>query len=47
MSRLKTDVNRDGLWEPLKPTGWRPVRQIALDAVWSAIRFRPEESVGK
>ena len=21
--------------------GWRPVRQIALDEVWSAMRFRP------
>ena len=47
MSGLKTDVNRDRLWEALKPTGWRPVRQIALDDVWSAMRFRPEESVGK
>jgi len=46
-SRLKTDVNRDRLWEALKPTGWRPVRQVALDEVWSAMRFRPEESVGK
>ena len=42
-SRLKTDVNRDRLWEALKPTGWRPVRQIALDEVWSAMRFRPEK----
>ena len=46
-SRFKTDVNRDRLWEALKPTGWRPVRQIALDEVWSAMRFRPEASVGK
>jgi hypothetical protein len=46
-SGIKTDVNRDKLWEALKPTGWRPVRNIALDAVWSALRFRPAEKVGK
>jgi len=46
-SKVKTDVNRDSLWEALKPTGWRPVRLIALDEVWSVMRFRPEEKVGK
>jgi hypothetical protein len=46
-SGVKTDVNRDRLWEALKPTGWRPVRQVAIDEVWSAMRFRPEEEVGK
>ena len=46
-SKVKTDVNRDRLWEAMKPTGWRPVRQIAIDEVWSALRFRPAEQVGK
>jgi hypothetical protein len=46
-SGVKTDVNRDKLWDALKPTGWRPVRQIAMDNVWSALRFRPAEKVGK
>ncbi|RJQ51641.1 MAG: hypothetical protein C4521_12160 [Actinobacteria bacterium] len=46
-SKVRTDVNRDILWEALKPTGWRPVRQISLDETWSAIRFRPEAEVGK
>lgn len=46
-SGVKTDVNRDKLWDALKPTGWRPVRQIALDNVWSALRFRPAEKIGK
>ena len=45
-SGVTTDVNRDRLWEALKPTGWRPVRQIALDEVWSAMRFRPAGEVG-
>ena len=26
---------------------WRAVRQVAIDAVWSALRFRPEALVGK
>jgi hypothetical protein len=46
-SKVKTDVNRDSLWEALKPTGWRPVWLIALDEVWSVMRFRPVEKVGK
>lgn len=45
-SGVKTDVNRDRLWEAIKLLGWRAVRQIALDEVWSAIRFRPAEKVG-
>ena len=46
-SKVKTDVNRDRLWEATNPTGWRPVRQVALDDVWSAMRFRPADQVGK
>jgi len=46
-SKVKTDVNRDSLWEAVKVTGWRAVRQVALDDVWSVMRFRPEEKVGK
>jgi hypothetical protein len=44
-SEITTDVNRDLLWKALKPTGWRPVRIIALDATWSALRFRPSKLV--
>lgn len=46
-SKVKTDVNRDRLWEAVKPLGWLAIRQIALDDVWSAMRFRPAELVGK
>jgi hypothetical protein len=46
-SKVKTDVNRDRLWEALLPTGWRPVRQVALDDIWPAIRFRPAHEVGQ
>lgn len=44
-SKVKTDVNRDRLWEAVQPIGWRPVRQIALDEVWSALRFKPVEAL--
>ena len=40
-SGVKTDVNRDKLWPVVQESGWRPVRQIALDEGWSAMRFRP------
>ncbi len=46
-SKVRTDVNRDRLWEAIKPLGWLAIRQIALDDVWSAMRFRPAELVGK
>ncbi len=36
------DINRDSLWELVQPMNLRPVRQIALDATWSALRFRLE-----
>jgi hypothetical protein len=40
--RLGTDLNRDVLAAFLSERGARPVRQIALDATWSALRFRPQ-----
>ena len=36
-----TDINRDQGWESLYSTGWEPVTQVAIDAVWSALRFKP------
>jgi hypothetical protein len=39
--RLGTDLNRDSLAERMRNAGVRPVRQVALDDVWSALRFRP------
>ncbi len=41
-SKVATDLNRDILWKLTAPTGWRPVRMVALDETWSAMRFRPE-----
>lgn len=39
--QLDTDLNRDILWKLLDGEGVRPVRQVALDDTWSALRFRP------
>lgn len=39
--QLGTDLNRDSLWKALEGRGVRPVRQISIDDVWSALRFRP------
>jgi hypothetical protein len=39
--KLDTDLNRDLLWEAVLPYGVRPVRQVSIDATWSAVRLRP------
>jgi hypothetical protein len=39
--QLDTDLNRDTLAAALARGGVQPVRQIAIDDVWSALRFRP------
>jgi len=38
--QLDTDLNRDRLAAALSVDGLRPVRQIAVDDIWSALRFR-------
>lgn len=38
---LGTDLNRDRLAVAVAEHGVMPVRQIAIDDVWSALRFRP------
>ena len=37
---LGTNLHRDRLSAALDVDGARPVRQIAVDAVWSALRFK-------
>ncbi len=37
----RTDINRDSLWPILAEYGMRPISQVAVDDVWSALRFRP------
>ena len=45
-SGIDTDLTRDRGWEPLADAGLRPVRQVALDEKWSALRFRRAEHTG-
>lgn len=40
-SGIESDLSRDSIAGALKGTGWRPVSIIAIDGVWSALRFRP------
>jgi hypothetical protein len=39
------DFNRDTGWEILGKLGFEPVRQIAIDNDWSALRFRRVEYI--
>jgi hypothetical protein len=34
-------INRDSLWPIVAEYGMRPIGQVAVDDVWSALRFRP------
>ncbi len=46
-SGVESDLSREAVWDAMKDTGWRPVSQIAIDEVWSAMRFRPAADVKK
>jgi hypothetical protein len=39
--QLGTDINRDSLAAAVAELGVQPVRQVAIDDVWSALRLRP------
>ncbi len=45
--RLKSDIDRDRGWEPLAAHDLLPVTQVALDADWSALRFRYRDEIAK
>ncbi len=44
-SGVDSDLSREAVWAAMEGTGWRPVSQIAIDEVWSALRFRPIQNV--
>jgi hypothetical protein len=44
-SAVDSDLSREAVWAAMEKTGWRPVSQIAIDKVWSALRFRPTQDV--
>jgi len=43
--KYASDLSRDGGWQPLGDLGFEPVRQVALDEDWSALRFRKAEKI--
>jgi len=46
-SRNDGDLSRDVIREAMSGMGWRAVSIIAIDKVWSALRFRPAGQTGK
>jgi len=46
-SGVESDLDRDVVWKMLEPAGVRPVTQVAIDVVWSALRFRPNDRVNQ
>jgi hypothetical protein len=43
--RYKCEFNRDNGWAPMGAAGFEPVRMIAIDEDWSALRFRRVEHI--
>lgn len=37
----KSEVNRDNAWKPIGNLNYEPVRAIAINEDWSALRFKP------
>lgn len=46
-SGVETDITRDRGWDALRDAGLRPVRQVAIDDTWSALRFRRPKHAGQ
>jgi hypothetical protein len=43
--KYQCEFNRDSGWAVLGAAGFEPVRQVAIDADWSALRFRRVEHI--
>lgn len=43
--RYRCEFNRDSGWSVLGAAGFEPVRQVAIDEDWSALRFRRVEFI--
>ncbi len=43
--RYTCDFNRDTGWDKMGEIGFEPVRQVAIDEDWSALRFRRVEHI--
>jgi len=44
---LETDITRDHGWDLVSDAGFETVAQVAVNDIWSALRFRPTGEVGK
>jgi len=45
-SRTDSDLSRDVIREAMSVARWQAVSIVAIDEVWSALRFRPAHQVG-
>ena len=45
--KYKSEINRDTGWKVLGKHGFEPVRMVAIDEDWSAVRFRRVEHIKK
>lgn len=45
--KYKCEFNRDTGWAVLGKLGFEPVRMVAIDEDWSALRFRKPENIKK
>jgi hypothetical protein len=43
--KYKSEINRDTGWQVLGKAGFEPVRMVAIDEDWSAVRFRRVEFI--
>ena len=43
--KYQCDFNRDSGWDVIGQAGFEPVRQVAIDEDWSALRFRRVEFI--
>jgi hypothetical protein len=46
-SNIKTDLNRDILWDVFNRYNYRPVTMVSLNDSWAAVRFRSGEKISK
>ena len=44
---LESDITRDHGWDLVRKAGFDTVAQVAVNDIWSALRFRPADEVGK
>ena len=43
--KYKSEINRDNGWRVMGDAGFEPVRSVAIDEDWSAVRFRRAEFI--